>query len=79
VRIGRTYSPVLRAESAPGGVSAELVRAIAVACGATREEYALLEALDALDRGMVPVPAGTPVEVVRQAIDVLRGTEAGGT
>jgi len=68
--IGRSYQPVHMAESYPGGVSIEIMREIATACGATSEELERLEILHIVDARSVPIPKGTTEDQVRRMLAI---------
>lgn len=70
-RVKRTYQPVHRAETAPGGVSLDVCLAIAAACGATPAELVRVRVLDALDRGSLSLPADVGEEAVTAALALL--------
>lgn len=72
-KIERSYQPVHMAETYPGGVSIDIMREIATACGATSEELERLEILHIIDARSVPIPKGTTEEQVRRMLAVLTG------
>ena len=70
-KIGRSYQPVHMAESYPGGVSADIVYEIAIACGATSEETGRLRVLLMMDAKAVPLPRDVTEEQLRKVLEIL--------